>query len=68
MSIGWIGQSEGFGIIGIILFVGLCSLLSFHALDGGQFVSAFQVLVLSYFGGGAAAAFRDFKKGVANGN
>lgn len=68
MSIGFLARGEGFAAVGLILFGGLCGALGFRALDGGQFVSAFQVLVLSYFGGGAAAAFRDFKKGAANGN
>ena len=65
----WLGKAEGHAAIGLTLFLGLCLLLAVHCVDGNQFVSAFQILVVSYFGGSAVAAFRDFKKngGTAGG-
>ncbi len=66
-KLAWMAKGEGFAVIGLVLFGGLGLLLGIHLLTGAEFVSAFQVLVVSYFGGGAAAAFRDFKKGVSSG-
>lgn len=62
INLGFLGRAEGFALIGIVLFSGLCGLLALHFLSGGEFVSAFQLLVVSYFGGGALSAFRDMKK------
>lgn len=60
----WLGKSEGFAAIGSGMFVSLCVLLAFKVMTGDQFISAFSILVVSYFGGGALSAFRDMKKGT----